>query len=42
MEFFSEGSKGRRRREIGFLAFSCGTRVFKTRVPSEFSLKSSL
>ena len=42
MDFFSKGSKGRRRREIGFLAFPCGNRVFKIQVPSEFLLKSSM
>ena len=42
MDFFSKGSKGRRRREIGFLAFPCGNRVSEIRVASEFSLKSSM
>ena len=42
VDFFSKGSKGRRRREIGFLAFPCGNQVSKIRVPSEFSLKSSM
>ena len=42
VDFFSKGSKGRRRREIGFLAFPCGNLVFKIQVPSEFSLKSSI
>ena len=31
-----------KKKKKGFLAFSFGTQVFKTQVPSEFSLKSSL
>ena len=50
MKFFCfRGEKGswiffrvEQKKKKGFLAFSFGTRVFKTRVPSEFSLKSSL
>ena len=41
MDFFQRGAK-EEEEKIGFLAFSCGIRVFKTQVPSEFLLKLSL
>ena len=41
VDFFQRGAK-EEEEKIGFLAFSCGIRVFKTQVPSEFLLKLSL
>ena len=40
--FFQRGRRGRRSGDLSFLVFFCGTRVFKTRVLGEISLKLGL